>query len=380
MSSSERRPFVTCSPFALLVIVLFAAAWFGWRMARGLIHPALDPNSAPRVVAARGDLAEDEKATIELFRRAAPSVVFINTKAMAIDRFRMRALEVPLGSGSGFVWDDRGYIVTNYHVVKDASSAVVTLSDGSDYAAEHIYTAPDYDIAVVKIDAPKTSLPPLAIGSSKDLLVGQKVFAIGNPFGLDHTLTTGVISALEREISSVTGLPIRGVIQIDAAINPGNSGGPLLDSAGRLIGMNTAIANPVSEAAGIQGWNVGIGFAIPVDTINQIVPELMRRGVFEPPLLGVKVFPDTWAEEKMGVKGLIIQQVEPGSPAEKAGLHSATAVGLRTIADVITAIDGKKIASLADLRDVLRDHKPGDVVDVEVLRDGKQMHTSVKLK
>ena len=380
MSSSERQPLVTCSPFALLVIVLFVAAWFGWRVARGFIHPSLDPDASPRVVTARGDLAEDEKATIELFRRASPSVVFINTKALATDFFHMRALEVPFGSGSGFVWDDRGYIVTNYHVVKDASHAMVTLSDGSQHQAEQIFSSPDYDIAVLRIDAPKTALPALAIGTSKDLLVGQKAFAIGNPFGLDHTLTTGVISALDREINSVTGVPIRGVIQIDAAINPGNSGGPLLDSAGRLIGMNTAIANPISQAAGVEGWSVGIGFAIPVDTINQIVPELMRRGKFQPPQLGVYVYPDSWAEARMGVKGLMIQEVVPGSPAEKAGLRSVTAIGRQTIADVILSIDGKRMESFGDLREVLRDHKTGDVVDVEILRDNKKMHASVKLQ
>jgi S1-C subfamily serine protease len=381
MSSSERRPLVSCSPFALLVIIVFVAAWFGWREARRLFHPANDPDAAPRAVTARGDLAEDEKSTIELFKRASPSVVFINTKAAVLDRFRMRAMEFPLGSGSGFVWDERGYIVTNYHVVKDASHAFVTLSDQKTYPAEHIYPAPDYDIAVLKIDAPKSSLPALAIGTSNDLQVGQKVFAIGNPFGLDHTLTTGVISALEREINSVTGSRIRGVIQLDAAINPGNSGGPLLDSAGRLIGMNTAIANPVSQAAGVEGWNTGIGFAIPVDTINQIAPELMRRGILEPPRLGgVRPFSDALAA-KLGIKGLAIQEVDPGSPAEKAGLRSMDYTPEQElIVDVIVAVDGQRIARLADLRDVLRDHKPGDIVDVDVVRAGRKLRMKVPLQ
>jgi S1-C subfamily serine protease len=379
MSSSERRPLLTCSPFALLVLVIFVAAWFGWRAARGFLHPSTDPDAVPRAVTARGELADEEKSTIELFRRASPSVVFINTRTLATDFFRMRALEVPLGSGSGFVWDDRGYIVTNYHVVKDALHATVTLSDGSHSEAEQIYSAPDYDIAVIRIDAPKSAIPALAIGTSKDLQVGQRAFAIGNPFGLDHTLTTGVISALQREISSETRVPIRGVIQIDAAINPGNSGGPLLDSAGRLIGMNTAIENPISQAAGVQGWNVGIGFAIPVDTINQIVPELMRRGKLEPPRMGVELYDEAIAE-RYNVKGLVIQVVEPGSPAEKAGLRSVTSIGRRLEADVITAIDSKPIESLADLHGVMHDHKPGDTVDVEVLRDGRKMHVNIKLQ
>jgi S1-C subfamily serine protease len=380
MSSSHKNPLVTCSPFALLLILVFIGAWFGWQQARRLFHGSTDPDAVPRAVTARGDLAEDEKSTIELFRRASPSVVFINTTAVAIDRFRMRALDVPLGSGSGFVWDDRGYIVTNFHVVKDAQRAVVTLGDQHDYLAEQIFPAPDYDIAVIKIDAPRASLPALAIGTSKDLLVGQKVFAIGNPFGLDHTLTTGVISALDREISSMTGTRIRAVIQTDAAINPGNSGGPLLDSAGRLIGMNTAIENPISQQAGMQGFNVGIGFAIPVDMINQIVPELIRRGSFElPRIAGLRPFAET-VTARWGIKGVAVQEVEPGSAAERAGLRSMDYTGRREIiADVIVAIDGESIEGLADYREALRQHRAGQVVTLDVVREGRKIKIKVPL-
>jgi S1-C subfamily serine protease len=378
MSSSERRPFVTCSPFALILVIVFLLAWFGWKQARRIFGDLNAPDATPRAITARGDLAMDEKSTIELFRQASPSVVFITTSVRGYNRFTLSPFEVPLGSGSGFVWDDRGYIVTNYHVVKDSSRALVTLADQTQYEAETIYVAPDYDIAVIKVDAPKASMPALAVGTSKDLAVGQKVFAIGNPFGLDHTLTTGIISAIDREITSVTGARIRGVIQTDAAINPGNSGGPLLDSAGRLIGMNTAIANPLASS-GVEGFNVGIGFAIPVDMINQVVPVLMRNGKFTPPRMGVSLFPDSIAS-RWGVDGVVVEQVEPGGPAEKAGLRSATTTRGKLNADAIVAIDGRAIGSLADLRDVLREHAAGDTVRVDAVRDGQKLALQVTLQ
>jgi S1-C subfamily serine protease len=376
MSSSERRPFVTCSPFALILVLVFLLAWFGWKQARRIFGDLNAPDAVPRAITARGDLAQDEKATIELFRQASPSVVYITTKTQA--RFTLSPFEVPLGSGSGFVWDDRGYIVTNFHVVQGSTSARVLLGDQTECEAEAIYGAPDYDMAVIKVSAPKASLPAIAVGTSKDLAVGQKVFAIGNPFGLDHTLTTGIISALDREIASVTRTPIRGVIQTDAAINPGNSGGPLLDSAGRLIGMNTAIVNPLREAGG-EGFNVGIGFAIPVDMINQVVPSLIRSGKFDPPRLGVRLYDDLVAQS-WHVDGAVVEQVEPGGPAEKAGMRSATGSGRRIKADVIVAIDGKSIASLADLRDALREHKPGDTVTVDTVRDGQKIALQITLQ
>ncbi|MCZ6452167.1 MAG: trypsin-like peptidase domain-containing protein, partial [Deltaproteobacteria bacterium] len=225
--------------------------------------------AAPREITPRGKLSVEESLTIALFRKASPSVVNITTLTVRRDVFTLNLLEIPEGTGSGFVWDNAGHIVTNYHVIQNADVAQVTLADQSTLKARRIGVAPDKDLAVLQIDVAKSRLRPIPIGSSNNLRVGQKVYAIGNPFGLDQTLTTGVISALGREIESVTRRPIRGVIQTDAAINPGNSGGPLLDSAGRLIGVNTQIFSP-------SGASVGIGFAIPVDTVNRVVPQLIR--------------------------------------------------------------------------------------------------------
>jgi S1-C subfamily serine protease len=232
-------------------------------------------NGEPRVVTARGDLAAEEKANIELFRQASPSVVYITVLSRRLDAFSLNVYEIPEGTGSGFIWDDQGHIITNFHVIRNAQAAQVTLADHSTYNAGLVGIAPNKDLAVLKIDAPKKLLRPLPIGTSHDLVVGQKTFAIGNPFGLDQTLTTGVVSALGREIRSATRQPIAGVIQTDAAINPGNSGGPLLDSAGRLIGVNTAIYSP-------SGAYAGIGFAIPVDTVNEVIPLLIRQGKTKP--------------------------------------------------------------------------------------------------
>jgi S1-C subfamily serine protease len=251
----------------LLILVLLLL----FKEARTWLPDLYYKGAQPRAVAARGDLAEDEKGTISLFKTISPSVAYITTTAVRRELFSLRPLEVPQGAGSGFVWDENGYIVTNFHVIADAQGARVTLADRSTWPAQLVGVEPDKDVAVLKIDAPKHLLPPIPIGTSNDLQVGQKVFAIGNPFGFDQTLTTGVISGLGREIESMTRRPIQGVIQTDAAINPGNSGGPLLDSAGRLIGVNTAIYSP-------SGVYAGIGFAIPVDTVNEVVPQLIQQG------------------------------------------------------------------------------------------------------
>ncbi len=243
-----------------MLAVFFLVALLVWRIAvRGAV--TLE-RAGPRPIAPRGELAADEKSTIALFRQASPSIVHITAVSVARDLFTLNLLQIPEGTGSGLVWDDTGNIVTNYHVIQNAGAAQVTLADQSTWKARLVGIAPDKDLAVLKIDAPKSRLRPIPIGTSKDLQVGQSAFAIGNPFGLDQTLTTGVVSALGREIESVTRRPIQGVIQTDAAVNPGNSGGPLLDSAGRLIGVNTAIYSP-------SGASVGIGFAIPVDTVNR---------------------------------------------------------------------------------------------------------------
>jgi S1-C subfamily serine protease len=236
-----------------------------WRFAPQLSNRWTESNALPRPVAQRGELFEDEKRTIDIFKRSSPSAVHITTIGRPSGRNPGR---IPRGTGSGFVWDQEGHIVTNYHVIQGAAAAQVTLADGSDWKARLVGEVPDKDLAVLAIDAPPERLHPIPIGTSHDLLVGQKVFAIGNPFGLDQTLTTGTISALGREIESPSGQAISDVIQTDAAINPGNSGGLLLDSAGRLIGVNTAIQSP-------SGAFAGVGFAIPVDEVNRVVPQLI---------------------------------------------------------------------------------------------------------
>src|SRR5437773_766750 len=280
------RPPVRCpsswsflGPLLVLLCLVLGLSWLigGFGRHGG---PDTDPNAAPRTVQARGDLAADEKATIDLFRTAAPSVVYITSIAMQRDFFSLNVQEIPKGTGSGFVWDSNGHVVTNFHVIQDAQAAKVTLADQSNWDARLVGADQDDDVAVLKIDAPSDKMPAIPLGKSSDLQVGQKVFAIGNPFGLDHTLTTGIVSALGREIKSTSERPISGVIQTDAAINPGNSGGPLLDSAGRLIGVNTAIFSP-------SGAYAGIGCAIPVDRVSQAVPQLLKNRRVAAPTLPV---------------------------------------------------------------------------------------------
>jgi S1-C subfamily serine protease len=320
----------------------------------------------------RPELAEEERATIGLFQRASPSVVYITSLAVQRDFFSMNAQEVPQGSGSGFIWDRQGHVVTNFHVIENASGAQVTLSDQSTWDAELVGYAPEKDLAVLRIKAPANKLLPLPLGDSDDLQVGQSVFAIGNPFGLDQTLTTGIVSALGREIQSVAGVPIRDVIQTDAAINPGNSGGPLLDSAGRLIGINTAIYSP-------SGAYAGIGFAIPVHSVSWVVPDLIQYGRVNRPTLGVELAPESWSRQ-IGVEGAVIVTVEPGSPAARAGLRGTERRGRRMqLGDVLQSIDGKPVTSLADLLQVLEQKKAGDVVRLTFLRDGRRQEAQVRL-
>ncbi|HEY7217720.1 MAG TPA: trypsin-like peptidase domain-containing protein, partial [Candidatus Binatia bacterium] len=274
----------------------------------------------------------------------------------------------------GFVWDTNGDIITNFHVIQNADAAQVTLADQSNWKARVVGVAPDKDLAVLRIDAPDNRLRPIPIGTSKDLQVGQSVFAIGNPFGLDQTLTTGIISALNREIESVTRRPIQGVIQSDAAINPGNSGGPLLDSAGRLIGVNTAIYSP-------SGVSAGIGFAIPVDTVNRIVPELIRSGRVTRPGLGIQVA-DEQIAQRLGVTGILVVDVTRGGAAAKAGIQPTRrdSEGRLRLGDVITAVDGRKVESPNDLYLALEKFKVGDTVTVSLLRNGKTVQTKVALE
>ncbi|MCE7977065.1 MAG: PDZ domain-containing protein [Nitrospira sp. NTP1] len=346
----------------------------------GLVLPAMgvaaEGTSSPPVaqVAAPTDLSPEEQATIAVFDRATRSVVFIANTAMQRDPWSFNLFEVPQGSGTGFVWSRQGHIVTNYHVIYGADSITVTLADRTEYKAKVIGADPDHDVAVLQIQASESTLQPVTIGNSQSLRVGQKVLAIGNPFGLDHTLTTGVVSALGRTIKSMSNRTIEGVIQTDAAINPGNSGGPLLDSGGRLIGVNTQIVSP-------SGAFAGIGFAVPVDTVNRIVPELIKHGKLIRPGLGISLVPDAMAR-RWGVKGVIIGRVGRGSTAERIGLRGAreTAGGRIELGDIIVAVDGKPVETIDDLMDFMEQHKVGDQVTIEFTRGNRRTQAMATLQ
>jgi S1-C subfamily serine protease len=359
----------------LLVLLLVVALLLG-----GLVYWFWAPRgpsgaAQSRTVTPAGELSDLEKSTIDLFKAASPAVVHVTNLAETRSPFSLNAQQVERGLGSGFVWDDQGHIVTNYHVIEGANLARVTFQDGSSYETSEMAVYPDKDMAVLHISAPKSRLTPIPVGSSHDLQVGQSAFAIGNPYGLDHTLTTGIISALGREITSPNERAIRGVIQTSAAINPGNSGGPLLDSSGRLIGMNTAILSK-------SGTFGGIGFAIPVDEINRVVPQLVSHGKVVRPRLGVQVAEDQVARQ-VGVKeGALVVRVFPGSPAETAGLLGVQQddEGRVVLGDIITAIDDKPIKAGKDLFGVLEEYKPGDTVTVTFLRNGKKQQTKATLQ
>src|SRR5262245_18768165 len=319
-------------------------------------------------------LDAEERATVDLFRQAQDSVVFITSLARGRTEFDLDAQVMPSGNGTGFVWDDKGHIVTNFHVIQGAAGARVTLSDQSTWDARLVGTAPDKDLAVLHIEAPAKVLHPIARGSAHELQVGQKVFAIGNPFGLDHTLTTGVVSAIGRQIRSQSGAPIRDVIQTDAAINPGNSGGPLLDSSGHLIGVNTAIYSP-------SGAYSGVGFAIPVDTISWAVPEMIAHGKVQRPTLGVQVAAAPLARE-LGADGVLVMAVAPGSGAARAGLRPTIRdrQGRLRLGDVIVAIDGKEVSDSDELVLALENYRSGYSVELRVRRDGHDETARVKLQ
>ncbi len=331
------------------------------------------PAAEPRAVTARGNFSDDEQSVINVFEQNSQSVVYITTVERVLNVWTRNVSEVPSGTGSGFVWDDNGYIVTNNHVVEGHRSAKVRLSDQRVFDAVVVGTSPDHDLAVLKLQNAGAALPPVQVGSSNDLKVGQKVLAIGNPFGLDHTLTSGIISALNRSIDGDNGKGMEGLIQTDAAINPGNSGGPLLDSAGRLIGVNVAIYSP-------SGASAGIGFAIPVDTVNRVVPSLIKNGRYVRPVLGV-ISDDAVSEkvnERLGTKGILVLEVSPNTPAAAAGIRGTQLLPndeLR-LGDIVQAVDGKSVGSIDDLTAILENTAPNSQVTVQLLRDGK---TAVEL-
>ncbi|MBK9258537.1 MAG: trypsin-like peptidase domain-containing protein [Polyangiaceae bacterium] len=319
------------------------------------------------------ELTATEQRDIDVFRRASSSVVFITSIALQRDFFSFDVQQIPQGTGSGFVWDDQGHIVTNFHVIAQGRIFNVALADQSEWEATVIGQAPEKDLAVLKIEAPKERLVPLPVGKSAELLVGQRVLAVGNPFGLDHSLTVGVVSALGRQLSSPTGRTIRDVIQTDAAINPGNSGGPLLDSSGRLIGVNTAIYSP-------SGTSAGIGFAIPVDTVARLVPQLITNGRASVAGIGIQVHPALdRAARQAGIEGVVVYSVVEGSPAAKAGLEGVRAVRGRRVApgDIIVAANGKRVRTYEALLDVFDHVGPGNDVTLNVVRDGKEREVRV---
>lgn len=331
------------------------------------------PASGPRTISPATINSDLESATIRLFEEAAPSVVYITSINIQRDLWTRNAMEIPSGTGSGFIWNKKGHIVTNYHVIEKADKATVTLGDQSSWPAKIVGYAPEKDLAVLEIDAPPEKLLPIPVGKSEELHVGQFVYAIGNPFGLDQTLTTGIISALGREIESRAGIPIRDVIQTDAAINPGNSGGPLLDSSGRLIGVNTAIYSP-------SGASAGIGFSIPVDVVNWVVPDLINFGVVQRPVLGVDLV-QTYVTRRMGLDGALIMHVNEGGPAAEAGLKPTrrNSNGKVELGDLIVEVNNEEIHSNSDLILALENYKPGEKVTLKILRDDKPITVELYL-
>jgi S1-C subfamily serine protease len=326
--------------------------------------------AAPRPITPRGELTAEERSNIGVFESWKGSVVFITTRNRVVDFWTRDVMSVPRGTGSGFVWDEQGHIVTNLHVIADAAEATVKLADGRDYPASLVGVSPAHDIAVLKISPVGKPLVPVAVGTSDDLRVGQKVFAIGNPFGLDWTLTTGIVSALDRSLDNDRGGVIRHLIQTDAAINPGNSGGPLLDSAGRLIGVNTAIYSP-------SGASAGVGFAVPVDSVNRVVPQIIAHGHYSPPSLDVETddMLSRAVARELGVQGVAV--LRGGAPFRGAQMGARNFI---VPGDVIQAVEGKDVSTSAQLAAILDDYKPGDQVHVSVWREGKQVQLTARLE
>lgn len=333
--------------------------------------------SATRTVTPRNALDPDERSTVDLFERAKGAVAFISTRQRVVDPWTRNVLSVPQGTGSGFVWDDRGHVVTNFHVVAGAAEARVRLSDGREFGAALVGVSPAHDLAVLRIDGANRPAP-LPVGTSGDLKVGQKVFAIGNPFGLDWTLTTGIVSALDRSLPAADGRSlIEHLIQTDAAINPGNSGGPLLDSAGRLIGVNTMIFSP-------SGAYAGVGFAVPIDTVGRVVPQLIGQGKYVRPALGIEVDEDVnrALTLQLGVQGVAVLRAAVGGSAAGAGLRGVTVSGdgRVTAGDIIVAVNGQAIDGVPRLLARLDEYRVGDTVRLTVLRDGRRMEIDVRLQ
>jgi 2-alkenal reductase len=349
----------------LLAAVVLASALAFWEHYR---EQQRIQDLRPRVVEPRGELADFEKATIEIFNRTAPSVVYIFTENAVRGFFGTS--EIRQGAGSGFLWDRNGHIVTNFHVVQGAARIQVRLDTGEALEATYVGGSQDHDLAVIRLRSKPTHIQPIPVGSSSDLQVGQAVFAIGNPFGLSRTLTTGVISALDRRLPTAVGREVVGVIQTDAAINPGNSGGPLIDSAGRLIGVNTAIISG-------SGSSAGIGFAVPADVVNQVVPQLIANGKVPRPGIGIVVLDEETAAS-LGVTGVVIDRVMPGSSADRAGLKGIDYRN-RLLGDVILAVDDQEVNNIAEFVRALLSYDIGQSVRISVRRGDQVRQVDVKI-
>ena len=358
----------------LVALILASGVLVGWCSSQAVLRSS----AQPRPVAPRGPLPAWEQATIERFKEARASVCYLTTIAYQRDWFSFDVEAVRTGTGTGFVWDEQGHIVTNFHVVdsvvQQGQELEVTLADQTTHRAQVVGIAPEKDLAVVRLVEPPAKLRPLPLGRSSELQVGQFVMAIGNPFGLDQTLTTGVVSALGREMTSPSGRRITDVIQTDAAINPGNSGGPLLDSAGRLIGVNSAITST-------SGSSAGIGFAVPVDTVNRIVPQLIAKGRVVRPDLGFEALDPRYGGYFGNPKGVIVARVRRGSAADRAGLEGITRAGRRfVLGDVITGVNGQAIRNVDDLLDRVEAEPLGSTVRLEVLRNGERTTVPLRLE
>ncbi len=354
---------------AIVTLLICTGVLVGWCSSQAILRAP----ASPRPIASRGPLLPEEEVFINRFKEARPSVVYITSIAYRQDWFSLDVQAVPTGTGSGFLWDEQGHVVTNYHVIEQAQELAVTLSDHSTHKAEVVGLAPEKDLAVLKLVTRPAKLRPIPLGTSSDLQVGQRVLAIGNPFGLDQTLTTGVVSALGREIQSATRRRISGVIQTDAAINPGNSGGPLLDSSGRLIGVNTAIQST-------SGSSAGIGFAVPVDTVNRVVPQLISRGRAARPDPGFEPLPESYRSYFDAPEGVVVLQVRSGGAADKAGLRGIARAGRRyVLGDIILSVNGKATPDHDRFLDALEAEPMGSTVQLEILRGGQKLRIPLKL-
>jgi 2-alkenal reductase len=355
------------------IVLVIATVLIGLYVLEPYVRALLLSSSTPRAIEPRGALAEFERTSIALFESVSPSVVQVVALSESGAPFELDGggtRRQAQGAGTGFVWDRAGNVVTNAHVIGTARKVAIRTASGSFVDADVIGTAPNYDIAVVRVTGRAATPGPIPIGSSAELKVGQWVYAVGNPFGLDQTLTTGVISALKRRLPTAAGREISDVIQTDAAINPGNSGGPLLDSAGRVIGVNTAIISP-------SGTSAGIGFAIPIDVVNRVVPELISNGRVPTPGIGIVVANEELAA-RAGVEGIIIVRTTSGSPAERAGLRGVN-IARGTLGDVIVAVQNRPVRRLADLTEILERLKLPTTVELTVQRGSERRQVTVEV-